>query len=334
MKITILIASNHEDYTENLSKVLSQNHSDFVCVSMCTSLEKAKEALAEHKYDVALLEPYFIGKIDLSNIHLPLVLWTEEEKHDVPETLKKISKYQRVSSLIISIMEHYSKVSEHEHNIKSDNANITAVWSPVGGVGKTSVSLALAAKKASDGKQALYLNLEPFSSTSVYFNSAGKSISTVFDMIEAGEGNVNILTQGILRRDMTDSISYFCCPESFDDINVLSLDNVSSLITACSELTEELIIDMSSECNERTRLILEIADRVLLVADWTSTSRIKLSQFTSQHNVYARIKNKTHIIANKGAAINPSSAVEVIPLPLVQSTDASIVYRTLSANMY
>jgi len=333
MKINLLIASNHEDYAEHLSKALSELHADSLSVSVCTTTSKLRGLLKERKYEAALLEAALIKDTDLSGIHLPLVLWSEDVKTAVPDTLKKINKYQRVSQMAAEILELYAKASEHNRNAEANKAGITAVWSPVGGVGKTTVALALASRKASDGKQVLYLNLEPFSSTSVYFDSVGKSISAVFEMLEAGEGNAGVLMQSILRQDAAQNISYFCCPDNFDDMNILSVDNITSLIAACSGMTEELIIDMTSECNERTRRIFEIADRILLVADWTSTSQIKMSLFTSQNNVFSRIKDKTQLIANKGAAISQLSAKDLISLPLVQSTDASAVYKTLAAGM-
>ena len=331
MKIKLLIASDHEDYAEHLSKALSENHSDTIYVSLCTSPVRLRELLAENTYDVALLDMPVIDGTDLSCICMPLVLRSEETVAGIPETLKRITKYQRISSIIADILENYAKASEQGHDAEPVKAAVSAVWSPVGGVGKTTVALALAAGKAQQGKQVLYLNLEPFSSIPVYFSSAGKSISSVFEMLEANEGNVGVLMQSILRRDDLLNIAYFCSPENYDDINILSVDNISSLISACCGLAEELVIDMSSDCDERTRHVFDCADKILLVADWTSASQIKLSQFTSQHNTFARIKEKTQLVANKGAAISRPSAEEVISLPLVQSADAPTVFKTLSA---
>ena len=334
MKLKLLIASDDMDYAEHLSKRLSENHSDIVDVNVCSSNKKLKELLKEHKYDVALLETSILGGVDLCNIHLPLALWEDDDVNETaPADMEKTPKYRRVSSILAKILEQYAKVSMHNQGAELEKAKITAVWSPAGGVGKTTVALALAARESSQGKQVMYMNLESFSSTSAFFETSGKSISTVFEMLEAEEGNVSMMIQSILCHDPANNIAYFCCPEDFDDMNILSVENVSSLISACSALTEELIIDMSSICDERAQSILEIADRILLVTDWTSIAQNKLMQFTSRHKVFANIKEKSQIVANKGANVSSAPAEEVIFLPLVQSTDASLVYKTLSSNI-
>ena len=333
MKLKLLIASDDGDYAEHLSKRLSENHSDTVEVSVCSSNSKLKELLRENKYDVALLEVSILRGVDFANIQLPLLLWADDEKADDSFTLEKTPKYRRVSTILAKVLEHYAKVSKCSQSAEIEKARITAVWSPAGGVGKTTVALALAARESSQGKQVIYMNLEPFSSTPVFFETSGKSISAVFEMLEANEGNVSVLIQSILQRDPISNISYFCCPDNFDDLNLLTVENISSLISACSGLTDELIIDMSNICDERAQRILELADRAFLVTDWTSVAQNKLLQFTSLHNLFTQIKDKTQIIANKGAKVVNPPADEVISLPLIQTTDASTVYKTLSANI-
>ena len=333
MKIKLLIASDDVDYVDHLSKRLTENYSDKVDVNICTSGDKLVELLKEHKYDAAMLEVSILDGVDLGNIQLPLVLWADETNATAPETLKKIPKYKRISSMLANVLEQYAKVSTSSRCAELDKANVTAVWSPSGGVGKTSVALAQAARASSQGKQVIYMNLEPFSSTPVFFDTSGKSVSAVFEMLEANDGNVGMLIQSILRRDPINNIAYFCPPEDFDDINILSVDNIESLINACLGLTEELIIDMSGICDERALRVFEIADKVLLVTDPSSIAQNKLQQFTSGHRFYSLIKDKTWIVANKGATVCGFPYDEVVSLPLVQTADATMVYKTLSMEM-
>ena len=331
MKIQLLIATVDCDYAEHLSNTFAENHSDVIEVSVCSTAEHLSEQLAVRKFDVALMEMPLIGDIDMQSIRLPLLLWSEEENAQaVPEEFMKVRKYQRISSMISNVLELYAKDTPRERGALSKRAGITVVWSPMGGVGKTTVALAYSARKASEGKQVLYLDLEPFSSVSAYFAEAGKSISTVFEMLETGEGNINVLIRSLRQQNGNGDIEYFCRPENFDDMNILSADNVAALIDACSEVTDELVIDMSCMCDERTRKAFDLADRIFLVTDSSRTAQIKFSQFASQHNVFQRVREKTSLVANRGAAVGESLADTIIYLPYVQSTDASAIYRTLS----
>ena len=333
MKMNLLIASDDKEYSEHLSKTLLKSFSDVVVVSVCSSQKRLKEMLKEQKYDTALLEVSFCKDLGTNDIQLPFVLWTEDAKNHIPEDFVKIRKYQRISLMFEDVLENYAKVSTNTRGIDVKKANITAVWSPSGGVGKTTVALALAAFEASQDKQAMYLNLESFSSASGYFDTSGKSISTIFELIETSGGNINILMQSILRRDSASNISYFCCPDNFDDMNILSTQHISSLIAACSELADELIIDMSCLCDERARYVFEVADRIFLVSDNTNTAQVKLEHFMNRHNLFSQIKDKVYFVANKGAKLGKLSTKEMISLPLVESSDERKIYKVLSSFM-
>lgn len=332
MKIKLLIATPDTDYAEFLSSRIAERHMDAADVSVCSSLEGLQDSLMDRKFDAALLEASLLEGADLCNIQLPLLLWTEDmNASDTLDTFKKIRKYQRVSSIVSCVQEQYAKVATDGRGFDQDKAHISVVWSPAGGVGKTTVALAYAAKKVSEGKRVLYLDLELFSSSSVYFDETGKGISTIFEMLENHEGNIKILIQGIRRYNSETGIAYFCRPDNFDDMNILTSENVSVLIDACAcaGATDELVIDMSCLCDERTQRIFDLADRVFLVTDMTTTSQTKLYQFATQHHIFENIRNKAIHIANKSAALGEPLTDTVISLPYVQTANAAIVYRTL-----
>ena len=331
MRVKLLIATTDADYAGHISSRISECHADVFDVSVCSLPERLQDTLSARKFDAALLEAPFAESADMQNIQLPLLLWSEDESiPDAAKTLGIVRKYQRISTIAANVLEQYAKVSAGGCGFDPDKAHITAIWSSAGGVGKTTVALAYAAKKISEGKQVLYLNLEPFSSVPVYFSDSGKSISTVFEMLDNQEGNVRMLIQGIRRCSSEVGIAYFCRPDNFDDMNILSAENVAALIEACAGVTEELVIDMSCVCDERARQIFGVADLILLVTDTTTTAQTKLSQFTTQHHIFERIKDKTILVANKGAAVSEPLTDTIISLPYVQSADVTAVYSALS----
>ena len=329
MRIKLLVAALDGDYAGHLSGTISINHADAFEVSVCSSSERLHELLASQRFDVALLDAGMVEGAELRYVHMPLLLWAEED--NAAETaldIKKVDKYRRVSAIVADILERYSKVSSGVNGSGSNRARVTAVWSPAGGVGKTTVALAFAAKMDAEGKQAMCLNLEHFSSMPVYFAHSGKSISVVFEMLEAHEGNLKMLVQGIACKD--GGVAYFCKPENFDDMNILTPENLALLIEACAGLADELVIDMSCVCDESARRVFELADDVLVVADASAATQAKLSQFASQNNVFEHIRAKACLVKNKGAQIDVPIVDSAISLPLVQNANPSVVYKALS----
>lgn len=332
MKIRLLIATEDSDYAEHMSNVLVKKHSDTFEVNVCSTANHLKSLIVSKKFDVLLIEPSIISSQTLNLPSLPLLLWDNMgEVSGNFENYTKIRKYQRISSIVGDILENCSDVNSGANYFNSDKAYIAVFWSPAGGAGKTTTALAYAARKVADGKQATYLNLEYFSSVPAYFAEDGKSISTVFGKLG---NNAHLLLRGIRRQDSNSGIVYFGQPENYDDINILNVDDISALLTACTQNTDILVIDLSSVCDDRTQQIFEMSDIVFLVSDASKTSQVKLNQFIKQHNVFERIQSKSVLINNKGARITEQSISRTVSLPYIQSDDAVVVYKSLSANNF
>lgn len=332
MKIRLLIATGDSGYAEHLSRVLADKYAGIFEVGVCSAVERLAGLLTNNKYDAALIEPSFAGSADLGSIRLPLLLCDESPLHARnAENVGKVKKYQRISNIAGIVLESYAELGTGAYGFSENRAHITAVWSPCGGTGKTTVALAYAARKVAAGKQTTYLDLEDFSSTSAYFVEHGKSISTVFEKLEA---DVPMMLLGIRQRDSGTGITYFCGPDNYDDMNILTADDLAVLIQSCAMNADEVVVDLSSRCDEKTWKIFDLAATVLLVCDPSSTSQVKLNQFMKQHNIAQGIQNKSVLISNKGARVKLESINRVVNLPMVQSSDAVAIYKTLSGNAF
>ena len=333
MRVKMLIATTDTVYGGLISDHISGHHADTMDVSVCSALECLQETVSKRRFDVALIDKVLIENLDTSSIQLPLLLWSENETDsNASVELEKIFKHQRISKIVATVLERYAKVSGNSSSFGSGKANITAVWSPAGGVGKTTVALAYAASKVTEEKEVFYLNLETFSSVPGYFNVGGKSISSVFEMLDTNSGNVKMLVQGTSCCE--NGIKYLCCPDNYDDMCILSNENIKELVTSCAELTDELVIDLSCICDRRTRQVFDIADKVLLVTDSAVSSGVKLKQFISQNNVYESIKEKTTLVANKGAIISEPTIEAMKSLPLIESNNTVEIYKVLSERSF
>ena len=341
MKIQLLILTADSDYSNHLSRVLAEKHLDVFEISVCSSVERLKELLVSKVFDAALIGVELINDIDFAQIRLPLVLWDgvsfrgDESNIDnnvAGEEKKLIKKYQRISLIVSDILESYSQIAPTPGIPDSGRGRVTVVFSPSGGSGKTTVALAFASRMSLSGKTALYLSLEPFCSASAYFGAEGKSISKVFENLYSG--NLEMLLQSFAQKDSETSIMYFREPENYDDLNELTEENVTKLISSLASNVDEVVVDIGSVCNVHAKTLLDMADKVLLVTDNSWSAKSKFRQFTEQHNTFEKIKTKTTIIANKGAKVAENRAAAIIELPLVQTTDGKIIFKTLSAKEY
>lgn len=331
MKIQLLIASDDDDYREQLSQVLTERYSDTFEVSVCSSAPRLAEQLSRRVFDAALLEPELAEHVQLSQVRMPLLLWNGSAGCAVSEHVRQIRKYQRISSMVSQLLEQYAAVAEKSGDAELERGRITVVWSPSGGCGKTTAALAYAAQRAGEGKKSLYLDLEAFSSGPVYFSQNGKSISSVFEKLDE---NVELLLQSIRQKDAVSGIFYFSQPENYDDISILTQEDVRLLVNASVQGIDELVIDLSSTFDDKIQMLLELADRILLVTDSSRASQQKLEQFRTQHSIYEKVREKTIQVANKGFRIHSKEGEHAVLLPLVKSSDPVTVYQTLSAGFF
>lgn len=331
MKLKLLIATGDGDYAEHLSGVLSENHAETFEISVCSSEERMQHLITVNRYDVMLIEPGFNPIDYINQIKLVLILWDDSIVDADCGGLSMIRKYQRISKIAGNILEYFSEISAGPSDFGAGRAHITAVWSPCGGTGKTTIALAYAARKVSEGKQVVYLNLENFSSISAYFNENGKSISTVFERLES---NVHMLFMGIRQIDSGSGITYYCGPDNYDDMTVLTGDDIEVIINSCATGDEELVIDLSSQCDKGIQKVFDLADNIIIVSDSSSTSQIKLRQFINQNNIFQNIQGKSVLINNKGAKTVETGIDKIIYFPLVQSNNPVAVYKTLSGNKF
>jgi MinD-like ATPase involved in chromosome partitioning or flagellar assembly len=335
MKTNLLICTADTAYAEHLSRHLSERHADAFEVCVCLESGSLHDTIKSQTFDAALIDPGLSVGADLRPVRVPLLIWSEEsDDAEASGEYKRVRKYQRISSIVAEILTSCAEMLSDARVEDLEKARVTVVWSPAGGVGKTTVALAYAAKKVADGKETLYLDMEHFSSVPVYFHEAGTSISSVFEMLENGSGNIQMLIRAIRKQDNGDGIAYISRPDNYDDMNILSAEDAATLLRACCGVAEEVVVDMPCVCDARTRKLFEIADKIFLVTDATAAARTKVSQFVTQHNVYGGIKAKLAVVANRGATVSdtPTPSPEIVALPHVASYNAQAVYRSLAAH--
>lgn len=329
MNIRLVIISSDMEYAECFSDVIADNYKNVFKMSICSSAEKYKELSGKKHFDIALVDSDIVEEIAFPNARLCAQLCEGELRQEDLTGYYPIQKYQRVSHIVSALLEQYAKVASGSGGYGQTKGQLTAVWSPAGGVGKTSIALAYAAGRASEDNPVIYLDLESFSSTAAYFRDNAKSISALFEGL-GGNSNMEILIAGLLQKDTGSGILYFGPAINYDDVNILSVSDLEEIINGCVVQCGELVVDLSSACDEKTRYILERADRVLAVADDSMTGRNKWNQFQTQHSLYSEIADKMTLVANKGADVSSWYKESVVSVPFVRSQDPVVVYKTLS----
>lgn len=327
MKIKLLIAAGDRDYEEHLSQRLMDQYADTFEIMLCAAAEQVLALAERQRIDVALLSREMARGLEGAG-GIGLVLVLEDGSEPDAGGPDGIRKYQRISALAGEVLARYAEVCPGGPGGGAGGGRLVVSWSPAGGTGKTTAALAYGAGRVAEGKQVLYLDLESFSGAPLYFPASGHSISQVFERLD---GNAALLVQSARRQDPGSGLYYLDRPENYEDIRVLSQEELGRLVDACAGSADEVVADLSSAYDERVSYLLRRADLVLLTVDETRTSWSKLEQFREQNDLYEQLRGKLTVVVNRGGRREGAPGERTVTLPRVQSDDPVVVYKTLSA---
>ncbi len=330
MKIKLLLAINDKEYSGYLSKVLASSKEDTFEITTILNKEQMLNENTKYVYEIIIISEdmyCYFESIDKSKL---IVLVDETRKVSSQfEKFNLIKKYQRISNIKKEVIEIYANKSEVVIKAKKGECTLSTFWSPIGGVGKTTLALAYCLQKSLQGKKVIYCNLENFSSVPSYFELAGKTISTVFEKIDS---NLDIHIQSNLSLDENTGINYFEPANNYDDINILTPEQIEKFIKSCEKICDELVLDLSSTYNEKVKTMLEISTKIYLVTNSNEVCEKRMELFYLQHNVYDKIKNKIKYVYNKCNRNSTMYDKNSVVIPFINVDNYKVIYKTISIN--
>lgn len=282
MLLRIAIADRNLDYAERLCSVLDDNSE--LRLSSYSDPDALAAAIAEHRFDVLLLDPsMYSGIYRFEKLAVTVMLAGDEAIPYGCAHFPKINKYQRVSELYKRV---YSICSDNSDKLKlsssgGGSASVTVCWSPAGGCGKTAVSVIAASRLAMAGRRTLYISLETYPSDGAFFlydDSAG--LSTLLEHAHESDEKAELYMKGMVR---TKSDNLFCIKhfDSPNDIVGMELEDLDWMIKLLSKsgAFDAVVIDAGGIYDKKLHRLFELSDQIILVERPDERCRIKFESF-------------------------------------------------------
>lgn len=305
-KIRIILADSDGLYLDKLTNYFIEKTSMFEVYSFTS-----KESLirftkdGENKIDIVLSTEAFIDDIK-DNVNIPVKILLSNNSYDDTE-IANINKYQKAEKMIKDILILYAEKTGRMGAILSNkkSTNVIGVYSPVGGCGKTTISLALSRYLASIGKRVFYLNYEIINSTSEFLNCSPKgSFSEVLLSLKTKGANVALQIISNEYKDENLKISYINPSESALELNEITTQEKVALIRQLDTMGEfdSIIIDFDNDFTAEKQELLEACDLILMPFTTDSASlrkmRLLLREAKMRHELDS-LFSKVHFAVNK-----------------------------------
>ncbi len=320
MLIKIGVADDDREYVRRLVYGL-ERYSSSMSISVYTETESLENALQTKRFDILLFEPHvYNGQIPLSKHTAAILLYDEEET--MPDACKgfaKIKKYQQISSIYHEMLEQYAEVCGNYGMIGDNRTKKILFYSPIGGSGKTTLSLATAASLAQRNHSVLYINLEEIASDSCFLpQSDKKGLSELLERLDS-EINFSFKLQGLMNTKM-ENFYYLNHFESPNDIYEMKADELEKLVTVINNtgVCEYLIIDGGISLDSKTMTLFECVDKIVLVEKSDEAAKAKMQCFLRQLHILNEYADKMLRVLNFGTECGSALKMKMPIVEVVQ----------------
>lgn len=226
-RYNLLFLDEDEFYLNNLVNYIMQEYSKEINAVSISRKEFLESALKNNsKIDLIVSsEGFYEDSIKyLRDKNLILLTNNISDKSEV----SSIKKYQSVKSICKKIID----ICENTKNINEKETKVISFYSPIGGIGTTSLSLSIAEKAALKGAKVLYISFEESQSIDLYLGSKNKKInfSDVILSIKQRDENISEVFDKAVSVYDDMSLYYLSGIDSILDIEELSTEDIRELI--------------------------------------------------------------------------------------------------------
>lgn len=303
--IRVLIVDDLPETRENVRKLL-QFESDIEVIGQAGTGEEAVQMAKEHQPDIILMDINMpgidgIGASQQITESVPSVQIIIMSVQSDPNYLRRammagardfltkpfggdelVAAIRRVHDKRPTVTSAPSRPSHPASNLPVEpmtvpEGNLIAVYSPKGGAGCTTIAINLAVALARRGRRTILVDGSlQFGDVSVMMNM--KAVTSIADLSDRG---------GELDQDLISSISQvhrsnlnvLLAPPRPEMADVVTEENIKQLLAALKESFDFIIVDTTSYLSEKTLAILDISDRIVLLAQQNLSSLKNVSRF-------------------------------------------------------
>ena len=342
-KLNLVLIDRDADYVNCLLDYLMSEQTHKFLVSAYTEETSLARFLAEETVkatdDIFLVSREFYEQV-LHRVK-GIVIFLDDEKSAVNQKDKgrTIYKYQYGDRLVAEVLKIFAEEGSvgytfnttYTSNAGQKKNRIMGIYSPIGGVGKTTIAVGACIQSAWEGKSVFYLNLENTATTPLYFQGEQKkNLSNILYFLKSKSANLPLQIEGAKCVDPFYKVHYFQPPDSIYDFT----EDVShELCRLLQELKttkqyERIFIDFSCAINKNNLAVLRNCDDLLLVAEENQTSVVKIKCMLKELHLLLSREEEAELMERFNLVLNKS-----IPTAEVKTEELSINQKGVLARI-
>lgn len=316
MKIKLAILEKDKNYLARIVSAFGARYADKLEIYSFTDPEVALSTLNTAKIDILLAGDTFeIDPHRLPN-RCALAYLVDSMGIESIREQRAICKFQKADLIYKQILSVYSDKASTitGFTLGGDESRIVAFCSASGGVGSSTMAAACAAHYAKKGQKVLYLNLEKFGSSDVFFSGQGQfDMSDVIFALKSKKANLQLKLEGCVKQDLCGV--YFYSPAKIAlDMLELTSEDILRLLSELKLMGEfsYIVLDLDFSLDREALKVFRQAQAIVLVGDGslesnTKTERAFAALTTMEQNADAPLTNRMVFVYDKVSSKNGQS---------------------------
>ena len=219
-----------------------------------------------------------------------------------------ICKFQKADLIYKQILSIYAENASNVSGLKfGDDSSKVLFFQPVsGGVGSSSLAAACSMHFAAKGKKTLYLNLERFGSSEIFFDAEGQfDMSDIIFALKSKKTNLSMKLESCVKQ-AENGVFFYSQSKLALDMMELTSEDVMKLISEL-QLTgsyDYIIVDVDFSISSEALKVYRMAHTIVWVGDGSEQSNSKLFRAFNALNILeqsadAPLVNRMVLIYNK-----------------------------------
>lgn len=280
MKIKLAILEKDTSYLNRIIAVFGTKYADKFEIYSFSDPGVAISTVESARIDVLVASTAFDINADELPARCGFAYFVDSMDIDTYKGERAICKFQKADLIYKQILSIYSESAGSVSGLKlgDDVSKVIFFTSVSGGTGTSSMAAACATYFASIGKKAIYLNIEDFGSSDVYFNAEGQfDMSDIIFALKSKKTNISLKLESCVKQD---SRGVYFYSQSKIALDMLELGE-EEIIHLLDELKiagayDYIIVDCRFDLDKRTTEILKQAHYIVWVCDGSASTNSKL----------------------------------------------------------
>ncbi len=308
MKIKLAILERDRNYLTRIVSVFGAKYADKLEIYSFTDPEVALSTLNSAKIDVLLASDAFEIEMNRLPNRCAFAFLVDSMGIDTIKDQHAICKFQKADLIYKQILSVYSEKASSITGFKmsGDEEKIIVFCSASGGVGSSTMAAACAVHFASKEKRVLYLNLEKFGSSDVFFSGQGQfDMSDIIFALKSKKTNLPLKLESCVKQDPS-GVYFYSQAKIALDMMELNTEDTLRLISELKLMGEYdyIILDMDFGIDKETLKIYRQAQAIVLVGDGSvesnnKTERAVAALTTLEANADAPLTNRVSFVYDK-----------------------------------